>query len=332
MPESVALSFGQRESLANLRDIAEYINTTQSRLSSGRIVDNVEDNPIVYFQSRQLSNRADVFSERRAEIDQSISVLQSQINGLESIDELLLQLRGLAIGARTQSQQQRNEATESFLELAQQITDLSFDANYQGISLLTNADNSLRVRLSDTSSNNLIEVQGVNIAATAVTDPANFGSSADQGGLFASDFLNRSSGASLEAFLYVPGSGFTNNSSNPQITLLSNFTDLDANNDGADENIEFIDYLVEEIDAARERVESHVTNFGNSINLLTIRGDFSQNYEDTLRIGSDKLTLADLNEEAANLTSLRVRNQIAVEGLAVAAEQQQLLLSLFRFA
>ncbi|MCH9779847.1 MAG: hypothetical protein K0U36_01010 [Alphaproteobacteria bacterium] len=326
----MALSFGQRQSLSALRDIADYLNTTQSRLNSGRTVSRVEDNPVVYFQSRQLTNRADTFSERRAEIDQAISTVQSQINALETVDELLLQLRGIAVAARTQNTQQRVESTESFLTVAQQISDVIYDASYQGINLLNDADSSLRVQLANSDSNNLIEVQGANLLATAVTAPSQFGTSSDQGGLFTTGFLSGSS-PDLSAFLVVPGVGFTNDQLNSQAVAFSSFTLLDANGDGVDENIDFVDYLIEEIDGSRERLEAHVTNFGNSINLFTIRKDFSQDYEDTLRIGADKLTLADLNEEAANLTSLRVRNQIAIEGLAVAAEQQQLLLSLFRF-
>jgi flagellin-like hook-associated protein FlgL len=49
----------------------------------------------------------------------------------------------------------------------------------------------------------------------------------------------------------------------------------------------------------------------------------------TLKDGSGKLTLADLNEESANLLALQTRQQLGLNSLALAAQSERAILSLF---
>ena len=44
--------------------------------------------------------------------------------------------------------------------------------------------------------------------------------------------------------------------------------------------------------------------------------------------GSDKLTLADLNEEAASLVAADTRNQLGIAGIGIAAGQSRSILQL----
>jgi len=48
-----------------------------------------------------------------------------------------------------------------------------------------------------------------------------------------------------------------------------------------------------------------------------------------LQIGAGKLTLADLNEESANLLALQTRQQLAINSLGLAAQAEQSVLALF---
>lgn len=74
-------------------------------------------------------------------------------------------------------------------------------------------------------------------------------------------------------------------------------------------------------------------NFGNSLsNNLTIiqnRQDFTSQTINTLKAGADDLTLADQNEEGANLLALQTRQQLGVTALSLAAQSQQSVLRLF---
>lgn len=76
-----------------------------------------------------------------------------------------------------------------------------------------------------------------------------------------------------------------------------------------------------------------VRNFGasiaNDLSIIQTRRDFTESTVNTLRAGSDDLTLADLNEEGANLLALQTRQQLGVTSLSLASQSQQAVLRLF---
>ena len=63
--------------------------------------------------------------------------------------------------------------------------------------------------------------------------------------------------------------------------------------------------------------------------VLSIRLEFTKNYVTGLTQGSDKLTLADLNEEGANLSTLQTRQQLGTVSLSISTKSEQGLLRLF---
>jgi flagellin len=56
---------------------------------------------------------------------------------------------------------------------------------------------------------------------------------------------------------------------------------------------------------------------------MQIRRDFSKNLINVLQTSSSNLTLADINEEAANCQALSTRPSTAVSALALANQSQQ---------
>jgi len=84
-----------------------------------------------------------------------------------------------------------------------------------------------------------------------------------------------------------------------------------------------------DIDTATARLETKATDLGMNLNIIKTREDFTQNMINTLTTGADKLTLADMNEEAANLLALQVRQQLATNALSLASQSQQAVLRLF---
>ena len=84
------------------------------------------------------------------------------------------------------------------------------------------------------------------------------------------------------------------------------------------------------IDSAISTIRSHASLLGGNVTFLQSRIDFTSNYINTLQEGSGKLTLADLNEEGADLVSLQTRQQIGVQSLSITGQQQQAILNLLR--
>lgn len=68
---------------------------------------------------------------------------------------------------------------------------------------------------------------------------------------------------------------------------------------------------------------------GNYYSIITERQNFTENLINVLEEGADKLTLADMNEEASNMLAQKTRQQLAVNALSLASQATQSVLKLF---
>lgn len=64
---------------------------------------------------------------------------------------------------------------------------------------------------------------------------------------------------------------------------------------------------ISELEAAINQLRSYSAQFGNYFSIVSTRQDFTENLINVLHEGADKLTLADMNEESANLLALQTR-------------------------
>lgn len=69
--------------------------------------------------------------------------------------------------------------------------------------------------------------------------------------------------------------------------------------------------------------------FGNNYSIVQNRQDFTENLINILTEGADKLTLADMNEESANMLALQTSQQLAINSLSLASQASQSVLRLF---
>ena len=87
---------------------------------------------------------------------------------------------------------------------------------------------------------------------------------------------------------------------------------------------------INQLDAAIATLDAKGKSLGSNIALLQTRLDFSKSYANELQGGSDKLTLADITEEGANLVALQTRQQLGISSLSFAGKSEQSILTLFR--
>jgi len=83
------------------------------------------------------------------------------------------------------------------------------------------------------------------------------------------------------------------------------------------------------IQAALSTVRGFGGQLSNSLSIIQTREDFTKSLVATLNEGSDKLTVADQNEEGAKLLALQTRQQLGVTALSLASQAQQSVLKLF---
>jgi flagellin len=102
----------------------------------------------------------------------------------------------------------------------------------------------------------------------------------------------------------------------------------------AAENADFdsdatIDAKLSTLSDALGTLRSQSSAFGSNLSIVQNRTDFTKKMINTLETGAANLTLADTNEEAANLLALQTRQQLSSTALSMASQSDQAVLRLF---
>ncbi|KAF0223969.1 MAG: hypothetical protein FD176_1567 [Rhodospirillaceae bacterium] len=295
MADSVTLSNSIRSNLLSLNQTSTMVQRTNSRLSTGLKVSSAIDDAVAYFQSKSLNDRASDLTTRKDGIDQGISSLKSALTSLESQEKIMVQMKGLLLSAKSATNAERADLATQYQTLAKQVTNLVNDANYQGLNLLNSTVAQLTVQFSDKTAAQLA-VQGVDVRITQ-----------------------------LAGFTYGAATALGRT-----LSLASGLTGAGSEWSGVSNSVSVFDAIIEKMDSAIITVRSNAKTIGTNVALLQTRSDFTKSYVNALKEGADKLSLADLNEEGANLVALQTRQQLGIQALSFAGQQEQGVLSLFR--
>jgi flagellin-like hook-associated protein FlgL len=90
-----------------------------------------------------------------------------------------------------------------------------------------------------------------------------------------------------------------------------------------------IEGKLDDLSDALASLRSQASSFGSNLSVIETRQDFTKNMINTLETGAANLTLADTNEEAANLLALQTRQQLSSTALSLASQADQQVLRLF---
>ena len=92
---------------------------------------------------------------------------------------------------------------------------------------------------------------------------------------------------------------------------------------------ENVEQSISELEEAINTLRGYASQYGNYYSIVTTRQDFTENLINVLEEGADKLTLADMNQESANMLALQTAQQLAVNSLSLASRSAQSILKLF---
>jgi flagellin len=84
-----------------------------------------------------------------------------------------------------------------------------------------------------------------------------------------------------------------------------------------------------ELTASLSTLQNQAASFGTNLSVIQIRQSFTLATMNTLQTGASNLTLADTNQEGANLLALQTRQSLAETALSLAAQSQNSVLRLF---
>lgn len=323
----VTLTAALRSNLLSLQHTQVLLNQTEQRLATGKKVNSALDNPSAFFASQSLTNRAGDLSNLLDSQGQAVETLKGTDAGITSITSFLQQAKAVAQQALNESNANGGGAptdvadlAKQFNEILKQITSLAGDANYQGTNLLNNASNSLKVIYNETGSSTQT-IQGVDFT---VGSTGNTGTTVTY------------------THKYVTGSGTTATTvtATATVTAGGGLAIADAATTGAgswgatgtavnSNAAAAIQLSLDEVDKALTTVRAQASTFGTNLSIIQTRQDFTTNLINTLKEGSDSLTLADTNQEGANLLALQTAQQLGIQSLSLASQANQSVLRLF---
>ncbi len=331
---AVSLTQGLRSSVNSLTDITAQINTSNTRLSTGKKVNTAIDNAGSYFAAVGFNKEA---SDQKALLDgenNGLSTISKANNAITGITSLVQSIQSLARAARNLASDDATRDTiygQQIRGLVNQITNLTADAGFNGKNLLrgatqANGDTLSVITNTATLAANQTKVdlvfQDVNVggfAAGATTFVTGTHSGLDLNGNGAADFFNYTltSATSLKTTVAAAVNGVFSAKTTGATALEK--TTADGN----------LDALIAQTGVALNTLTAAGSAISTQATVLQVRQSFGTS---TARINSsaaDSLTLADLNEEGAALTALQTRQSFAVTSLQLAGQADKAILRLF---
>ena len=340
----ISLTASMRSNLLSLQQTQSLMDTTQERLSTGKKVNSAIDNPSSYYTAQSLTNRASDLSSLLDSMGQAVQTIQAANEGIEAITEFASQAKAIANSANDTSDVDSIENyMKQFDEILEQIDGIAKDSGYKGVNLLEkdqelkvvfNEDrsSSLTVKSDDASSEGL----GLHAATGAWTSEAEKGN--------AKEFKTNGK-ADAGAYVFNGDKVYEVKKNYDGTTNAVDFNTLVADgslvetdyklNDDKSKAIEVtiskdkINTSITEVEDAVSKLRNMASVFGNNYSIVENREEFTENLINVLEEGADKLTLADMNEESANMLALQTRQQLAINSLSLASQAAQSVLSLF---
>ncbi|WP_299438334.1 flagellin [uncultured Rhodospira sp.] len=149
----ITLSTGIQNNLLSLQRTTSNIEETQFKLSTGRKVNSVLDDPIAFFKAQDFNYRASDLAARKDGVVQAQKTIEAATNALDAITKLVKQAQAIqeAYAADTGNP---GTISSDMSGIYSAINDLIKDAHYQGINLLNTGDQ-LKVKFDEKGSSTL---------------------------------------------------------------------------------------------------------------------------------------------------------------------------------
>jgi flagellin len=369
----ISLTAGMRSNLTSLQSTVSLLNRTQERLSSGKKVNTALDNPVNFFASQALNNRAADLAGYKDGMANAVQTIKAANEGITSITTLINSAKSLAssvIGKPAASGYQTETVTLAGVALGDQITvdGSSFTAVATGASATqfnlgaTDALSAMNLAQQINSSAarpKAVAASAVNGSMISLTSATTNILEADVAVSSATKFAETMVAANSERSQLVA----QYNSLLTQISTIANDASFQGQNmlsvstmtvdfgNGHSLSVSGFDASATglaltnaqanwaadanatadtaKLDAALTTLRTQSTNLSNNLSVISARQDFSTKLGLVLTTGADNLTLADANEEGANMLMLQTRQSLSTTALSLSAQAAQSVLKLF---
>jgi len=268
---AVTLTAGMRANLFALQQTTQMMDLTQKKLSTGKKVNTALDDPVNFFKSKDHYDRATDLAAKKDGMSEAIKTIEAANTGLESIYDLLAQMKSLASAAKTSDN--TGDLQDQFDTVRTQIGNLALDSNYGGNNLMNGDTISVEF---DENGTHTLTVGSTSLQSTTAGS--------------------------------VAGQTIAEGNFETQTTM---------------------ETAISQIDSAVSNLRTEAQKLASNLSTISIREEFTANMINTLNTGADKLVLADMNEEGANMLMLQTRQALSTTSLSLSSQAAQSVLRLF---
>ena len=364
----IVLSGAIRSNLLSIQNTAKLLDQTQLRLATGLKVNSAIDDPTAFFTARGLSTRATDLNRLTDAMGLSILTLKAADDGIKAIQNLVDQAKATAnqalntiiVPTTENSNTGLGNATVLARTAAGVASTVTLTVTVDGVATTITAKaltlSKLTSRLNGLTGLAATFSGGqIFLSAASGRDITFAGSFATGLGLVTStNGTNRlqaesdfnalltqidqlASDTGFNSVNLLNGDSLTVNFNEEQTSSMTiagvtfnsaglGVSQVAVGSFGTKSNI---NATVTQLDNATALLRAQASTFGSNLGVVEIRQDFTKNLINTLESGSAELTLADTNEEGANLLALQTRQQLGTVALSLASQADQNVLRLF---
>ena len=365
----ISLTASMRTNLLSLQNTQSLMDQTQERLSTGKKVNSAIDNPSSYYTAQSLSNRASDLDSLLDSMGQGIQTIKAANEGIEAITSFVQQAKAVANTARDTSGVAEAVSGKTFTKFDGDVTvtigndtytvavNSTDQSDMEKLTEKISGDGAVSAALTDAGltldyddTNKVMKVTGTDgkdkvsisikandLSFSATIDTDSRATSVDQFNQIVDQINQLANDSSYKGVNLLKGDDLKvifNEDRSSYIEVKG--TDLTAAGLGLKEVDQTawstnngVDDTISAIEAAVTRLRDVASEFGNNYSIVQTRQDFTENLINVLEEGADDLTLADMNEESANMLALQTRQQLGINSLSLASQAAQSVLQLF---
>ncbi len=300
---SISLSIGMRNAVYSMGSIQEQIDLSNKRLATGKKVNTALDNAGAYFRAQGLQKDSRDLGGLLDGMERGSKIIAKTAKAVDGMMKLIESVQALARQAvqidETSGATARNALRDQIAVLLTQFNALGRDATYDGKNILTTGTTAATNETINTNVSGgttiVLTVQNVRLGVAGGLE-ANF--TLGNTGLTITTGTNSESFAGTTTWGLAAGTTLINNVIGYATNILTG-------------------------------LQTAASNVATQASVIDIRKEFTKVSQRANNEFADYLTIADINEEGANLSALQTKQQLAVQALSLASRADQAILRVF---
>jgi flagellin len=306
--------------LSTMRSIADDMNMTQSRISSGYKVEKASDNAAYWSIATTMRSDNKALNAVEDAIGLGAAKTDTAYTGMQAAIDVVTDIKAKLVAAREPGVD-KEKINKELVELKNQLGSISKSASFNGENWLY--DNSETAGSTQEMVGSFVRGSDGNVSIKTISFDTSksmlINDAAAAGGLLTADTVaTYVSGTTTTTGTYYLIASQAGDAAGTEVALSSTTSDNE------------IDGMVASVDKMLQNMTDAGSTIGATTSRLKIQDTFIKNLSDTIDTGVGRLVDADMNEESTKLKALQTQQQLGIQSLSIANSNSESILSLFK--